>query len=154
MGPKEKAEFVQTLVGRLGGRKLESVVKNLFRPSYGGNRNCTLMYTLGGFMVSADDDMRPDALIENSIESLGEREISRGKLVKASSGGFTRRSFDLLRAFGDVLGRRVKEVPENYATGEYLLDTAMDLETNSTKGIRTRKLSLPSKRGRFRRTLS
>jgi len=135
VGPKEKAEFVQTLVGRLGGRKLESVVKNLFRPSYGGNRNCTLMYTLGGFMVSADDDMRPDALIENSIESLGDREISRGKLVKAASGGFTRRSFDVLRAFGDVLGKRVSELPANYATGEYLLDTAMDLETNSTKGI-------------------
>ncbi len=135
VGPKEKAEFVRTLVQRLGGRKHESVVKNLFRPSYGGNRNCTLMYTLGGFMVSADDDMRPDALIENSIESLGEREISRGKLVKSASGGFTRRSFDILRAFGDVLGRRVKQIPENYATGEYLVDTAMDLETNATKGI-------------------
>jgi hypothetical protein len=135
VGPKEKAEFVRALVHRLGGRKYESVVKNLFRPSYGGNRNFTLMYTLGGFMVSADDDMRPDGLIENSVESLDEREISRGKLVKAASDGFTRRSFDLLRAFDDVLGRRVNEIPQNYATGEYLVDTAMELESNSTKGI-------------------
>jgi len=146
VGPKEKAEFVQGLVGRLGGRKFESVVKNLFRPSYGGNRNCTLMYTLGGFMVSADDDMRPDALIENSVESLGEREISRGKLVKAAGGGFTRRSFDILRAFHDVLGKRVADLPANYATGEYLLDTAMDLETNATKGI-ARENSLFLERG-------
>jgi hypothetical protein len=135
VGPNEKAEFIRTLVQRLGGRKLESVVKNLFRPSYGGNRNCTLMYTLGGFMISADDDMRPEAFIENSVESLADHEISRGKLVNASSGGFTRRSFDILRAFGDVLGRKVGEIPENYATGEYLVDTAMDLESNSTKGI-------------------
>ncbi len=97
------------LVERLGDRKLESVVKNLFRPSYGGNRNFTLMYTLGGLLVSADDDMRPTALIENSVESLGVDEISRGKLVKAASDGFTRRSFDILRAFHDVLGRRVAD---------------------------------------------
>ncbi len=135
VGPKEKAEFVHMLVQRLGGRKHESVVKNLFRPSYGGNRNCTLMYTLGGFMVSADDDMRPDALIENSVESLAPQEISRGKLVKSASDGFTRRSFDILRAFGDVLGKKVTQIPENYATGDHLVDTAMDLETNATKGI-------------------
>ena len=34
------------------------MVKNLFRSTYGGNRNYALMYTLGGLMVSADDDMR------------------------------------------------------------------------------------------------
>jgi hypothetical protein len=36
--------------------RLREVVKNLFRPSYGGNRNYTLVYTLGSLMVSADDD--------------------------------------------------------------------------------------------------
>jgi len=36
-------------------------VRNLFRPSYGGNRNCTLMYTLGGLVISSNDDMRPYA---------------------------------------------------------------------------------------------
>jgi hypothetical protein len=135
VGPKEKAAFVRMLVDRLKDRRLESVVKNLFRPSYGGNRNFTLMYTLGGFLVSADDDMRPTALIENSVESLDSDEISRGKLVKAQTGGFTRRSYDILRAFDDVLGKRVAAIPANYATGEYLVDTAMDLETNATKGV-------------------
>jgi hypothetical protein len=53
-------------------------VRNLFRPSYGGNRNCTLMYTLGGLMVSADDDMRPFVLMEDSPESLHVDEICRG----------------------------------------------------------------------------
>jgi hypothetical protein len=146
VGPRQKAEFVRLLVDRLGDRKLESVVKNLFRPSYGGNRNFTLMYTLGGFLVSADDDMRPTAFLENSVESLGADEMCRGKLVKAQSDGFAPRSFDILRAYGDVLGRRVTDVPANYAMGEYLLDTAMDLETNTTKGI-VRENSLVLQRG-------
>ena len=38
-------------------------MRNLFRPSYGGNRNCALTYTLGALLVSSDDDMRPYALI-------------------------------------------------------------------------------------------
>ena len=146
VGPKQKAEFVRLLVDRLGDRKLESVVKNLFRPSYGGNRNFTLMYTLGGFLVSSDDDMRPTALIENSVESLDADEICRGKLVHAGSDGFTRHSFDILRAFHDVLGRRVAEIPSNYATGEHLVDATMDLETNTSTGV-ARETSLVLSRG-------
>ena len=45
------------------------------------------MYTLGAFMISADDDMRPHALIESSPESLNADEISRGKLLKRDAGG-------------------------------------------------------------------
>ena len=55
-----------------------------FRPSYGGNRNYTLMYTLGGLMVSADDDMRPYALMEDSPESLNDDEVCRGRLYKGT----------------------------------------------------------------------
>ena len=71
----------------LRDRKLNLLVRNLFRPSYGGNRNYTLMYTLGHLMVSSDDDMRPYALVEDSPESLGPDEISRGKLLKAVGQG-------------------------------------------------------------------
>ena len=70
VGPREKEEFLGFLNRKLRDKKLESLVKNLFRPSYGGNRNCTLMWTLGQFLISSDDDMRPDALIEDSPESL------------------------------------------------------------------------------------
>lgn len=83
VGPHEKERFHEFLNTRLRDRILESLVKNLFRPSYGGNRNFTLMYTLGRFMVSSDDDMRPEALIENNMESLAENEICRGRLFKA-----------------------------------------------------------------------
>src|SRR5260370_41704782 len=59
VGPREKEQFVAYLHRRLRDRRLESLVKNLFRPSYGRNRNFTLMYTLGGLVVSSDADLRP-----------------------------------------------------------------------------------------------
>ena len=73
VGPREKEQFFQVLLHRLREPKLEGPVRNLFRPSYGGNRNFTLMYSLGAFLVSSDDDMRPSALIEHSPESLAPR---------------------------------------------------------------------------------
>jgi hypothetical protein len=135
VGPREKEQFLAYLNGRLMDKRLESLVKNLFRPSYGGNRNYTLMYTLGGLMISADDDMRPFALMEDSPESLNDNEVCRGRLYKGNQNGYTRKSFDILSPFLDVLGKRVDEVPANYEQGDLLVDTAMDLETNSTKGL-------------------
>lgn len=133
VGPHQKEQFIRFLSQRLQDRKLDSIVRNLFRPSYGGNRNFSLIYTLGAFMVSADDDMRPHALLESSPESLNVDEISRGKLLKRGSDGVLQKSFDLLMAFKDVLGRKVSEIPANYEKGELVVDTAMDLETNVSK---------------------
>lgn len=62
VGPREKEQFIAYLHQRLPDKRLQGLVKNLFRPGYGGNRNYTLVYTLGSLMVSADDDMRPFAL--------------------------------------------------------------------------------------------
>src|SRR5262249_24739682 len=135
VGPREKEQFLGYLNGRLRDRRLAALVKNLFRPSYGGNRNFTLMYTLGGLMVSSDDDMRPFCLMEESRESLNTDEVCRGKLLKAGRGGYTRKSFDILASFLDVLGKPTGQVPDNYERGELLVDTAMDLETNATKGL-------------------
>jgi len=146
VGPREKDQFIAYLNQRLRDRKLASLVKNLFRPSYGGNRNYTLMYTLGGLMVSSDDDMRPYVLMEHSPESLAEDEVSRGKLYKAGRNGYTRKSFDILASFVDVLGKPASQVPDNYERGELLVDTAMDLETNATKGL-ARENSLMLRRG-------
>jgi hypothetical protein len=151
VGPSEKQAFIELLNTRLRDRKLEAAVRNLFRPSYGGNRNFTLIYTLGSHMVSSDDDMRPHALLEDSPESLGADEISRGKLVKASSGGFTHRTLDILSAFGDVLGKKVADLPENFAKGELVLDTAMELETNVSKGL-VRENSLLLQKGKVPRS--
>jgi hypothetical protein len=146
VGPREKEEFLSYLNSRLRDKRLESLVRSLFRPSYGGNRNYTLMHTLGGFMVSSDDDMRPYCMVEYSPESLGDDEVCRGRLHKAGEDGYTRKSFDIISAFLDVVGKPVSEVPDNYERGELLLDTAMDLETNASKGL-VREHSLMLQRG-------
>ena len=147
VGPREKEQFLAFLNGRLRDRKLQSLVTNLFRPSYGGNRNYPLMYTLGGLFVSNDDDMRPFAFMETSPESLADDEVSHGRLRKTGENGYTRKSFDILTSFLDVLGKKVSEVPENYERGDLVIDTAADLETNATKGL-ARENSLMLKRGR------
>jgi hypothetical protein len=146
VGPREKDQFFTYLNERLRDKRLVGLVRNLFRPSYGGNRNFTLMYTLGGLMVSADDDMRPYTLIEDSPESLADDEVCRGKLVKAGHNGYSRKSFDILTSFLDVLGKPAGQVPDNYERGELLVDTAADLETNATKGL-ARENSLLLQRG-------
>jgi hypothetical protein len=135
VGPAEKEQFVSYICRRLRDKKLDVLVRNLFRPSYGGNRNFSLMYSLGDLLVSADDDMRPYALIEDSPESLGENEMSRGKLLKRGSNGHTRKSFDILRSFRDILGKTVSEAPANYERGELLVDSSMDLESNTSLGF-------------------
>src|SRR5262245_27726734 len=149
VGPKEKEQFTAYLSHRLRDKRLDGLVKNLFRPSYGGNRNFTLMYTLGGLMVSADDDMRPYALMEDSLESLEDGEISRGRLHRVSQNGYVRKSFDIVGSFLDVLGKTAGEVPANYESGEVLIDTAMDLETNASKGA-SRENSLHLHKGEVR----
>jgi hypothetical protein len=146
VGPSEKEQFLTYLNARLRDRRLEGLVRNLFRPSYGGNRNCALMYTLGSLVVSSDDDMRPYALMEDSPESLEADEISRGRLHKAGHNHVVHKSFDIIAAFKDVLGKPVAEIPENYDRGEVLVDSAMDLETNATKGL-TLENSLTLQRG-------
>jgi len=135
VGPRQKDEFLTYVNSRLRNKRLEPLVKNLFRPSYGGNRNYTLMYTLGGLMISSDDDMRPYALVQDSPESLEHDEISRGKLHRVGQNGYNRKSFDIMSAFLDVLGKKSTDVPENYERGELLVDTAMELETNASKGL-------------------
>jgi hypothetical protein len=146
VGPKEKEAFIAYLNQRLPDKRLQGLVKSLFRPSYGGNRNYTLVYTLGSLLVSADDDMRPYTLMEHSPESLEPDEICRGRLHRSGENGYGRKSFDILTAFRDVLGKQVQQVPDNYDRGELIVDTAMDLETNTTTGLK-RENSLLVRRG-------
>jgi len=151
VGPEEKEQFVSYLCRRLRDKKLDVLVRNLFRPSYGGNRNFTLMYTLGDLLVSADDDMRPYALIEDSPESLAEHEICRGKLLPKGANGHSVKSFDILQSFRDILGKTVSQAPANYESGELLTDTAMDLESNMSLGL-ARENSLFMQPGKISRS--
>src|SRR5260370_9401298 len=90
-------------------------------------------------------------MVEYSPESLSDGEISRGKLIKAARGGYTERTFDILASFLDVLGKKVSDLPPNYERAELLIDTAMDLETNASKGFTRRNTSF-LKKGQVSRT--
>ena len=131
-----------TSISRLRDKRLESLVKNLFRPSYGGNRNYTLMYTLGGLMVSADDDMRPFAFDGGQPRVARRR---RGEPRQAAQGGPERLHAQVVRhrspRFSTCSASAPRDVPENYERGELLVDTAMDLETNATQGAGARELA-------------
>ncbi len=146
VGPAEKEQFVSYLNLRILDKRLQGLVRSLFRPSYGGNRNCTLMYTLGGTVVSVDDDMRPYSLMEHRPESLEVDEVCRGRLHRKGENGYTRKSFDILTSFLDIVGKRVTDAPENYDRGELLVDSSMDLETNASTGL-ARQNSLTVRRG-------
>jgi hypothetical protein len=146
VGPAEKEQFLSFLKQRFRDRRLEIMVRNLFRPSYGGNRNYTLMYTLGDLVISSDDDMRPYTLMEHSPESLEPNEVCRGRLHRAGENGYGVKSFDILSSFLDVLGKPAGQVPDNYEQGEFLTDTAADLETNATNST-MRENSLLLQRG-------
>ena len=65
------------------------------------------MYSLGGLLISADDDMRPHTLMEHSPESLEPDEVCRGRLHNPGENGYVRKSFDIVTSFVDVLGKRV-----------------------------------------------
>jgi hypothetical protein len=84
--------------------------------------------------------------MEHSPESLNPDEVCRGRLHKAGENGYSRKSFDVLAAFKDVLGKPAGELPDNYERGELLVDTATELETNATKGV-ARQNSLLLQRG-------
>src|SRR5258706_604444 len=90
---------------------------------------------VGETVEEYDDHMRPYALMEDSPESLDTDEICRGRLHKAGKGDYVHKSFDIMAAFIDVLGKKVVEAPENYERGQLLTDTATHLETNATKGL-------------------
>ncbi|MFH1400487.1 MAG: hypothetical protein ABIH41_03130 [Nanoarchaeota archaeon] len=134
VGPHEKGKFTDFLLGKLRNRKHEGLVNNLFRPSYGGNRNYTLIYTLGRLMISSDDDMRPEGLIAHGNESLLEQEVARGILSAPDGDGCTVVQYDFIQAMMEVLGKKVREAPKHYARGRMIRDSAMTLETNTTTG--------------------
>jgi hypothetical protein len=145
VGPAEKAALKALLSDKLGADARTVLVGELFRPSYGGNRNFTLLYSLGSLLVSADDDMRPYALMEEGGPGLEGNEVCRGRVVKAGQAPRERRSFDVLGAFLAALGKPERGLPPDYARGEVLIDTATDLETNTTRDFtRDNKLLVQS----------
>ena len=91
VGPREKEQFLAYLNGRLRDKRLEGLVKNLFRPSYGGNRNYNLMYTLGGLMGIY--------WVSPQQSAISERLLQEALRITSAANGFTPRPHRS-RAFG------------------------------------------------------
>ncbi|MCX6629129.1 MAG: hypothetical protein NTW28_16040 [Candidatus Solibacter sp.] len=89
-----------------------TLVTELAESSAGDEVITSLAGHLSRAMPSHHSRVRMEAK-RRALESLEVDEICRGKLVKAGGNGYTRRSFDILSAFMDVLGKPVRQVPDN-----------------------------------------
>src|SRR3989344_6377908 len=82
VGEIEKKRFLSRLENKT---KISSrLLQKIFKPSYGGNRNFTLAYTLGNLFISSDDDMYPISLFERQ-KGLKEGEILKGRYIPKES---------------------------------------------------------------------
>ena len=135
VGPEEKNAVLEQLVKKLGPEH-QKALQAMFRPSYGGNRNWTEIYTLGNLFVSADDDMRPHGLHHQNQLALDEKEVLRGTYVdkKDPKKEIDKKEDDLLRAYLEVLGKKLSQISANYKSGSTLKDSATDHLTNVTTG--------------------
>ena len=129
VGELEKKRFLSRLETRT---KIDPVLLNkIFRPSYGGNRNFTLVYTLGNLFISSDDDMHPTSYFERE-KGLKESEIARGRYIPRE-GRYRNTPDNILVSFLEVLGKKVDEISSSYLRGNLVLDSSTDLLTNNTK---------------------
>lgn len=136
VGPREKAGFLALLVEKLGAEH-EPALRRMLRPSYGGNRNHTLLYTLGEMFISADDDMRPHGLFHRQRELLNGKEVLKGLYIDKTDPEqvIVQEEFDLVTVYLSVLGKSIRTVNGSCElVGSTLIDSMMDLYTNQTKG--------------------
>lgn len=135
VGAKEKEEFKILIKTKLKDKISDLEIHQIFRSSYGGNRNFTALYTLNGLMISSDDDMRPYGYIDRK-QNLNNLEICKGHLVKKEKfHGVSKVNFDFFGKFLEVLGKKERDIPKQYVRGDYVVDSAMDLSTNASNGL-------------------
>jgi hypothetical protein len=130
LGPEEKARYLDGLEACVPGASA------LLQPGYGGNRNWLLLATLGRQLLSVDDDVHPYGLFRERART--SRLVLEGEFVgKAEADRCLRVDFDILGAYGAMLGRPVAEVigawadrGQPLAVGSHLEDANVDLSLN------------------------
>jgi len=130
LGPEEKAAYLSGLEAEVPG------AGRLLQPGYGGNRNWLLLATLGRHLVSVDDDVHPYGLLRDRPRTPG-LILEGGFVAQAGLDRARTVDFDLLGAFGAMLGRPVAEVLAAWeargtplAVGSHLRDANVDLTLN------------------------
>lgn len=129
VGPYEKARFKQGLKDRLGPEH-DSTVDKIFKPSYGGNRNFVLVYTLGDHFISVDDDIRPMGLFTSSGNTQttdNSQLISRGRfLFEREVTGIPLIDQDVITGYQKFLGTKVRDHLGRVTMGSDVKDPNVD----------------------------
>jgi len=128
IGPKEKSEFIYTLKTRFDS-KHEATIERIFRPSYGGNRNCILAYTLGRDFISVDDDMLPQGQFILSGQLKNGRTISNGNFIYQESMNqmlTINQDQDIVTGYKKFIGTYVRDHLGKVITGSKIIDPNVD----------------------------
>lgn len=144
VGQNEKRQFLSDLKTKL--REEDKLIDAIFRPSYGGNRNFTLVYTLGKKMMTVDDDMSPFGLFGPG-EKIEKNIVCQGRFIPKNSGDYHQVEQDVAGAFLSVLGKQASDL--KYPEGQYVVDDSMDLYTNNSRGCLLDRVCLSLKPGRI-----
>lgn len=128
VGLSEKKQIINELQEKLGEKEL---IEEIFKPSYGGNRNFTIIYTYRSRFITVDDDIYPYS-IRSVSTSLEGNQIASGNFVNMGSDEIYLKPENIVSEFRKYLGTKVSD--HSCQKGEYLEDDAMDLFTNNSKG--------------------
>jgi len=132
VGPQEKAQFLSDLETKTNIDRY--LLQAIFQPSYGGNRNFIVIYTLGNMYISSDDDMAPYGIFEKESNGLGKGEVCKGRYIDRRFSNYYTESQDIVTAYLSVLGKRVSEIKVHVGLGKVVEDSAAELLTNTTNG--------------------
>jgi hypothetical protein len=126
VGPHEKAKFLRKLVQKVGSEH-EDTIGRIFRPSYGGNRNFVLAYTLGNHFISVDDDMTPKGIFTGEPVSYSEGVISQGRfLLERDMEQFPLVEQDVVGGYRKFLGTKVGDHIGKVTMGGKVSDPNVD----------------------------
>lgn len=134
VGETEKCRLLSQLTGKVvRSARDRAVVERMLAPSFGGNRNHILLYSLGERFIAVDDDIRPYGLVSNDFnEGIGDESVViLGRPVWLDSTNHYRIETDIIGTFDNVLGRRVSDI-RGYQLGQHVWDPKSDLYKNKS----------------------
>ncbi len=135
VGREEKKVFLEELASEMDCSDSERVLlERMLRPSFGGNRNHIVLYTLGQRFMAVDDDICPYGLVAPNLNQ-GEEDgnlMIKGNPISLKKAAYHKKEEDLVSAFLEVLGQPVEAV-DGFLRGEYVQDPKAELYKNKSQ---------------------
>ena len=135
VGRKEKQAFLEELAVEVNCSGQDRIIlERMLRPSFGGNRNHILLYTLGQKFMAVDDDIRPYGLVTFDLNKRREDPnlVIKGSPISLKKVSPCKIEEDLVSAFLEVLGQTAGVV-NGFLRGEYVQDPKADLYKNKSQ---------------------